>query len=135
MKTKIIAYCIGGFIIAGLLFCLAFPVLNCRPQSRGISWAHALFSQIRFACDAFYQEYGALPSSSENYILTDILGGNNPRKIVFMEYSPRLLNNNKEMIDAWGTPIRVVFLPDQKFFMVSAGKDKIFNTKDDVTNQ
>lgn len=87
------------------------------------------------ACRAYKQEYGTYPDSSENKALVAILSGKNPRKIVFFEPRPNLLNQTGEIIDKWGTPIRITFHSDEPPSFVSAGKDKNFGTPDDINDK
>jgi hypothetical protein len=91
--------------------------------------------QICIACQNYVTKYGTLPPSSENYRLTKILCGDNPRGITFINLMPSKLNPNGEMIDPWGTPFRITFDPNFKVHVISAGPDKIFGTPDDITNQ
>lgn len=35
-------------------------------------------------------------------------------------------------LDAWGTAIKYERLPDEDFRLISAGKDRVFNTPDDI---
>jgi hypothetical protein len=53
--------------------------------------------------------------------------------------TPKDLNELKKFgglrganLDSWGTPIRYKRLSDQNFRLISAGKDKIFDTSDDI---
>jgi hypothetical protein len=92
-------------------------------------------SQITTACENYKNEYFVLPDSTENYRLTKVLCGDNPRKIAFLTPGPSDMNANGELIDPWGTPFRITFDAKSGPHAVSAGPDKIFGTKDDITNQ
>ncbi len=94
-----------------------------------------LEKQIQTACTAYMAEYGTLPSTAENYQLIKILKKDNPRGIIFLNTSPQDMNANGELIDPWGTPLRITFDSNSKVHAISAGPDKVFGTPDDVTNQ
>lgn len=95
--------------------------------------------QLAVSCTLYETEYGTYPSTSENYRLYIILnGGNfltdNPRKIQFMSFNAKDISPNGEVLDPWKTPYRIVF-DDKGVLVTSAGKDKLFGTKDDLTNR
>lgn len=106
------------------------------PQSK----AATMEQQIETACLAYMTEYGALPSTSENYRLIKILKGEskmegNPRAIAFLTVKPEDLTTNGELIDPWKIPYRITFDANSKVHVLSAGPDKVFGTPDDMTNQ
>ncbi len=133
MKTKFkkSKLAIIGIIILLLVKLTLFNTTICFVSCHNTR-TQTLFSGLSTACRAYLVEYGNYPSSFENKTLTEILIGNNPRKIVFMEFRPKDLNQNNEIIDGWGTPIRIMIQPDQTLSFLSAGKDKTFNTSDDI---
>ena len=45
---------------------------------------------------------------------------------------PQYLRTESDTIDPWGTPFRLESDPDQKLFLISAGRDTIFDTEDDI---
>jgi len=93
-----------------------------------------LFDRIRHACLNYAMEYNRLPPDSDNKRLTAALIGDNARHIQFLWLTKTELNANNEMIDNWGTPLKVTFQGASGIQITSAGPDKIFGTADDVVS-
>jgi len=55
--------------------------------------------------------------------------GRTPKDLKELKASSRQFGAN---LDSWGTPIRYKRLSDQNFRLTSAGRDKLFNTSDDI---
>ena len=62
--------------------------------------------QLRTALNAHRLEYGHFPSGSHAEIVS-ILGGSNPRHVIFMEFPPKALSAKGEFLDPWGNPFRI----------------------------
>ena len=45
---------------------------------------------------------------------------------------PQYLRTDSHTTDPWGTPFRLESDLDQKLFLISAGRDTIFDTEDDI---
>lgn len=125
--------------ILAILVGLAFPRLECGPVSSFKAHAATMANQLMIACDIYKVEYGAYPETSENYRLYLILNGEksskgNFRGIQFMSFNKKDMSPNGEILDPWKTPYRIVF-DDKGPLITSAGKDKIFGTKDDIDNR
>jgi len=125
-------YGVLAFLII-LVFIISIPG-GAPGRAAFIAKASNYVSQIDTACQAYRTEYGTLPPTSENYRLKKILCGDNPRGIPFITLKPSDLSPNGDMIDPWKTPFRIVFDPESKVHVISAGPDKIFGTPDDITN-
>lgn len=130
MKALRITLLLAG--IVGVLICLAIPSMPGGLSSTKSGETTALINQVNAACVQYKVEYGALPPS-ENRRLAPILIGDNPRKIAFMEILPRHLNEKGEILDAWGTPLRITCRANDLVVIESAGSDGLFGTKDDFT--
>lgn len=85
---------------------------------------HTSESQIGII-DAYFGEYadkhGPFPTSEEQVISCSRI------------YNPPGSDENRVMLDGWGTPIECT-LKGNKLAVRSAGRDRKFNTKDDLTN-
>ena len=81
--------------------------------------------QLVTALKAFQSEYGQLPSGKSGEIF-DALRGNNPKKIVFVEYDASSTSSRGEFLDPWGTPYRVYVSADTVLIR-SAGPNKVFD--------
>jgi hypothetical protein len=130
MKIRILVWS-ATLIIAAFFLSQIFPKflggLSRNPSATTV----ALLNDLRTACEGYRMEYGTWSPTFENYRLVECLLGNNPRKIQFINLTPKQFSRNKEVLDAWGTPIRIT-MPNQTLFLVSSGRDKIFGSKDDV---
>jgi hypothetical protein len=89
---------------------------------------------IETACLSYMTEYGRLPPDADNQKLTAALMGDNSRQIAFISLSKNQLNAKNEMVDRWGTPLRIAFLGSTTIQVTSAGPDKIFGTADDIVS-
>jgi len=89
-------------------------------------------SRIEAACLNYYLEYGRLPPASDNQKLAAALLGENSHHIVFLSLASTELTSNREIVDRWGTPLRIEFQGTSDIVVTSAGSDKVFGTMDDV---
>ena len=89
---------------------------------------------IRDACLSYAVEYNRLPPDSNNQRLTAALTGDNTRHVAFLSLSKNQLNANGEMIDRWGTPLKINFQGTSGIQVASAGPDKVFGTFDDIVS-
>jgi len=60
------------------------------------------------------------------------LAGDNPRKIEFISLMPQHFNEKGEVVDIWGTPLRLSVADPEHPVIQSAGPDKQWNTPDDM---
>jgi hypothetical protein len=130
-----IGWSLAGVGLLGIIVGLGWPQMSCSPQPAEVSESRSIMAQLQIACQQYRTEYGAFPSTAENYRMAEILKSENPRKILFIEFNPRTINANGEIIDGWGTPLRISYLSDDDLLIVSAGKDKLFGSKDDLNNK
>lgn len=70
-------------------------------------------AQLATALTAYHTEYSRPLEGELPHILTT-LAGDNPRKIVFMELNPKSLNAKGEFVDPWGTPYKLVRMPNER---------------------
>jgi len=81
------------------------------------------------AMQQFRETYGAYPIGS-NADITGQLMGSNPKKIVFYEPSGKYIGPSGEVLDPWGTPVRIEIIGGQ-VEVRSAGPDRIVGDADD----
>jgi hypothetical protein len=105
-----------------------------EPVTRAAKGEHEieLASAVRDACLAYATVFNRLPPDSENSKLTAALLGQNSRGIAFLSLPAREINDNNEIIDHWGTPLKIVFQGASGIQVISAGPDKVFGTPDDI---
>jgi type II secretory pathway pseudopilin PulG len=90
--------------------------------------------QIQTAIEAYDTEYSEMPDASNNAHLIKVLSGDNPRKIEFISIKSSELSPDGQVLDEWGTPLRIYIDVYTKIHVTSAGRDQIFGTPDDITN-
>jgi hypothetical protein len=102
-------------------------------SQRGRDWyTKGVLSQIYTGVMAYQQEYGRLPSTSDNRDLIRILEGDNPHKTVFVALNSWATNAAGDAIDRWDTPIRINFNDPNMPLVESAGPDRVWKTPDDL---
>jgi len=93
--------------------------------------------QVQTAVLSYYTEYSVYPAAPDAATLVRILTGatkdGNERQIAFATFKPSDLDAKGDLLDPWGTPIELSVTADGKLHARSAGPDKIFGTRDDVT--
>jgi hypothetical protein len=77
-------------------------------------------------------DYDKYPSGDSPEILQALLGSN-PRMIVLLTIPPRSTNNAGQFVDPWGTPYEIAFESTNHVTIRSAGNNRTFGDKDDVT--
>jgi hypothetical protein len=129
MKLKSIFATILICVIVAVLILAALPFLmynNNAPLPKARTDIAATVGAIK----SFQVEYGFVPSG-ENSNVVRILAGDNPKKIVYLNFR-RLEENPNVMFDPWKTPYQFEFFQGTNFIIRSAGKNKIFDTMDDI---
>lgn len=87
---------------------------------------------IPAAIEQYKLAYGAYPHGEPAFVLQKLLG-DNPNTIVFLNISPKSTNSAGGYVYPWGTPYDFMFDSTDLVTIRSAGKNKIFGDKDDVT--
>lgn len=128
-------------IASFLVFLSLFIPSRGYPTSRQMRNMKTLneLTQVSTAIQSYETEYGSLPTISNNRDLVRILEGQNlesqnPRNIEFISLHSRDFDNQGNLIDAWGTPLRISFLDPKNPKVWSAGADQIWSTPDDLTS-
>jgi hypothetical protein len=78
--------------------------------------------------DAFHQyrqHVGSYPSGTPTDIAKALLEGQNPKKIIILAVKKADLNSKGEIIDPWGTPLKIYFA-NNEVLIRSAGPNKTF---------
>ncbi len=123
-----------AFLVLGLLFFmyLVTQAMNSIDATANHHHDSAMASMIETACLSYLTEYNRLPPSYDNQKLTAALLGDNSRHIAFISLSKDQLDSDNEMVDRWGTPLRINFQGATGVQVISAGPDRLFNTADDI---
>lgn len=102
-------------------------------QKDMISRTQTELDQIRKGLLDYETAYGSLPSVSDYRDLLPILQGANPNKTAFIMSDPWELDAKGELIDAWGTRLRISLDDPKNPQVQSAGLDKRWNSADDLS--
>jgi hypothetical protein len=137
--TFIIAIAIGVFV--GGIICLKL-LIKADPISAGYrnnNRTEITLHLLAASLDSYQVQYGSFPTGDNAAILRKLCGDNDD-KIVFFEppatyspstWPPRIEKDlDQRLVDGWNTPIRFSFGPNSR--VESAGKDKKFDTADDI---
>jgi hypothetical protein len=114
-------------IILSILIPGGTPITVARKNKLDIE-----FNQIQTAVLSYYVEYSEYPVAPDNATLIRKLSGGNLRHIEFLSVSSKDQDGKGEMIDPWGTPLRLSVDADGTLHADSAGPDKSFGTVDDI---
>jgi hypothetical protein len=83
--------------------------------------------------DSYRKIFLENPIAGTNAEVVTALTGKNPYGLVFIEPNHPAINENGEVTDRWGTPLRFHALSSQMpLEILSAGPDQAFNTQDDI---
>jgi hypothetical protein len=103
------------------------------PESR----TRFAMSDLGYAISIYPDSHKSMPPTSDNRLLAALLEKEPPtpleknHTIDFRSY----LNPNGEIVDGWGTPLRIAFSGFDDFKITSAGPDRVFGTSDDITEE
>jgi hypothetical protein len=123
-----------AFLVAVSLLCLFLVI----PHGNGANAAKALtqyrLHRVWAAIMNYESEYSSPPATAENAPLMKVLRANNPKKDVFLNLERGERNKKGEIVDAWGTPLRISLDDPNNPVVQSAGPDKVWGTKDDMSS-
>ncbi len=130
---KLVANIFAVVVILGLLAAIFIPPVIGLSTPKEINTTRVEMGQAGIALQLYHHEYGQLPPETNNAMLVQILEGDNPRKLKFYILN-RERSKTGQFIDGWGKPL--LFKPNVTgLLMRSAGKDGIYYTKDDITQE
>jgi hypothetical protein len=124
---RLILYGLAVFVIV-LFIAMLIPVHHYGGEGKNVLCRLEL-SALTTAISSYQVKYSNYPTG-ENASVVRVLAGDNPQKIVFLNFR-RSTEHPNEMLDPWDTPYQIDFFQQTNFVIRSAGKDKIFGDKDD----
>lgn len=89
----------------------------------------AFNSEVDNLFEAFHQyktHVGSYPTGNSADIAKALLEGNNPKKIIILAVKKAELNAKGEIVDPWGTPLKIYFA-NNEVLIRSAGPNKQFD--------
>jgi len=130
-----ILWAIGSIIVFLSLFTPSLGHPNYKsPMMR--KWkTEIVLSQVYAGILAYKKDYGSLPSTSNNRGLIKILTGDNPQKNEYVYFNSWETNAAGEAIDGWDNPIRINLTDPKNPTVRSAGRDRTWDTTDDLTEK
>jgi hypothetical protein len=130
---KLVANIFAVVGILGLLAAIFIPPVIGLSTPKETNTTRVEMGQAGIALQLYHHEYGQLPPETDNAMLVQILEGDNPRKLKFYILN-RERSKTGQFIDGWGNPL--LFNPNATgLLMRSAGKDRIYYTQDDLTQE
>ena len=87
-----------------------------------------LYEEVDGLFDAFHQykqHVGRYPEGNSQDIAKALMEGNNPKKIIIVAVRKTSLNSKGEIVDPWGTPLKIYFAQNEVLIR-SAGPNKTF---------
>ena len=119
----------------GILLVLVWPSISYFRMKGPPMMVQALYAHMSVALRQYKEEYGVYPEPSDNKTVLAALTGANSKGIVFFEPHPKQMNKNGEILDKWGTPIRISYVSNGPPAFLSAGEDKVFGSSDDIRDK
>jgi hypothetical protein len=95
-----------------------------------------LYEEVDNLFEAFHQykqHVGRYPEGSNQEIAKALMEGNNPKKIIILAVKKAALNSKGEIVDPWGTPLKIYFAQNEVLIR-SAGPNKTYEDSKSVTN-
>ncbi len=111
-------------ILAGVLLTVFLRSVRSTNDER-VPGIDTDLASIIVALREFKEEYGSYPSGSNRDIFHALLG-QNPRRIFFLNLSPRKVRADGDFLDQWGTPYMIYF-SGNAILVRSAGPNKTFD--------
>ena len=133
LKIVVIAFLVG----IGVEVWILWPRAGCGPPPHAtLLHMHCQgdIARLSLACHEYLIDYGTNPTGDLAALVAQ-LKGDNPHHKAYMEFPSKKVNKRGEFIDPWGSPFEVSFDPTNGEACIrSAGRDKQFGDKDDITS-
>jgi hypothetical protein len=104
-------------------------LVSWHPREQGYRRDQLQISYFGYSLKTYESTYGSYPDGGPAVILKK-LSGDNPQNIKFLNVPSNSVSSAGEFLDPWGTPYSITLT--NGVFIVSAGKDKKFGSKDDL---
>jgi hypothetical protein len=131
MRKRFVYRLLVYLVLCGIIAYIVLPHRSGSERPR-IPRGQAEIRNLDTAFNHFHAYYEIFPQGTNAEVLR-ILLGENPRKVVFFGANSNKFNSQREFLDPWETPYKIKV--EQTNYMIrSAGPNKIFGDKDDLTN-
>lgn len=125
-------YTLLSLLLIGILAQVLFPAFSGRGRPKRPR-ALTDMRNLRAALIQYHAEFGEYPSG-ENSDILKILSGENSKKIKLFNVNPKSVNSRGEFLDPWKTPYEIKIVEQTNCTISSAGPNRVFGDKDDLTN-
>jgi hypothetical protein len=133
LRHRWIGYVLVTLLVPAAVILFFNALVNDNMETK-ITRTTTLVEALNTACQAYISDNGELPKDLDNRSLYDAVSGNAGGKY-YMVFNARDVNSDREMVDSWGTPLRVTRVSATAAKIESAGPDGRFGTADDIANK
>lgn len=130
LKQSVVIVVAGFALLWMCLYFFIFPFLVGGGPAK-IPRARMEERQLLLSMQNYRDTFGSYPAGEVTNILRT-LGGENPKKLKFINLGIQSTNASGEFIDPWKTPYRIVFDGTNRVTISSAGIDRVFGDADDI---
>lgn len=113
-------------LLAGIGAGWGWTAANKWTKERSVRAFNAEVDNLFEAFHQYKTYVGSYPSGSSVEIAKALLEGNNPKKIIIIAVKKAELNAKGEIVDPWGTPLKIYFA-NNEVLIRSAGPNKQFD--------
>ena len=106
--------------------------INIENIERGRSPVTLDLGQLQLAVSQYYKMLGEYPDGGNLEVAKKLLG-DNPKKVIFLDWLPKKISSSGEFLDPWNKPYEIKSTKEGLLSIRSAGPDLSFGTTDDQT--
>jgi hypothetical protein len=117
---------IVAILVVGIGAVWAYNAVKSWNQERPIRQFNAEVDNLFEAFHQYRQHVGEYPKGTPVEIAKALLEGQNPKKIIILAVRKAELNSKGEIVDPWGTPLKIYFA-NNEVLIRSAGPNKQFD--------
>ena len=111
------------FLLAGIGAVWGWTAANKWTKDKPVRAFNAEVDNLFEAFHQYKKYVGSYPTGSSAEIAKALLEGNNPKKIIILAVKKAELNAKGEIVDPWGTPLKIYFA-NNEVLISSAGPNK-----------
>jgi hypothetical protein len=113
-------------LLAGIGAVWAWTAAKSWTRERPVRAFNAEVDNLFEAFHQYKNYVGSYPTGNSAEIAKALLEGNNPKKIIILAVKKAELNAKGEIVDPWGTPLKIYFA-NNEVLIRSAGPNKQFD--------
>ena len=117
---------IVAILLVGIGAVWAYNAVKTWKEEKPVRQFNAEVDNLFEAFHQYKQHVGEYPKGSPQEIARALLEGQNPKKIIILAVRKAELNSKGEIVDPWGTPLKIYFA-NSEVLIRSAGPNKQFD--------